>query len=594
MLRQLLLPLALFFVSQAPLFAGEDRMLRVQIQPGRDLWVTKDTPLRLTFSGIDADNLAWVKPGSLRIRLDGLDLTDLFFAVAKKGKVYQGPFGRSLVLETAVPWSYGKHVVEVRYETLPGGGPKFRQSFMVYDPDAVLKSLGYPSRKKIGKVAAPLFVQQPPRFVGAAPLHLSPADKDFVHKGRSDLVVAWRVKGAGMQLKTLKILLDGRDVTSNFSRNADRALWANVPLADGKHTIVGQAVDHEGRLRVDSATFIVFDGSKRKPWFFAPTNRPHPLAHTHHQFQWYGGGLSSAYFHHGVDIREPYGSSVYASEGGKITSFYWYNRKPYYFEIGITDAAGFVWQYHHVDRNKVPASIVQIAARRGSIARGTKIGANVYWPVRAYGALFHHIHLNVLGPDGRYLNPLNFMLPINDTRAPVVHRVYVTQNGSSKVLNPGGGNGAVVSGKLDFVARAEDFVGTQPYQLTVKKMTWQLTELGGSRTHNVPETMLWDFDFLPGGANRNAFVWDIFRYRTYDGFRTYSTSGNYSRREFYYCLTNRIGGYAVNESKGYFNSAERDLNNRLKFPNGTYRLTVRAYDIKGNVGSRSITLTLRN
>ncbi|GEM_PF-3041767 len=597
MSRSLLAILSLFFglvITGPVLHADEDAMLRAEIEPGRDLWVEAPVPLRIRFTGVEAKNLAHLAPGSLRIRLDGTDLTDAFlFLAAARGGVKVSAGGRTVEFSLRIPLPPGRHEVEVRYTTVLGGGPVFRQAFTVFDRDRIRKDLGLPPRRGRTPPLRPFQAQLPPLRPSAPPVDLVPEDKAFIHSAAADLKIVWSRGGAGLRLGAYRFLLDGVDRTANFTIYRDYALWSKAPLSNGKHTLVAQVADQAGNLTVQSATFLVFDGSKRKPWFFAPTNRPHPVAHTHHQFQWYSGGLSSAYFHHGVDIREPVGSKVYVSEGGRITNFYWYGRRPYYFEIEITDADGYRWQYHHVDRNTVPASIAQIAAKKGSIARGTLIGANVYWPARAYGALFHHIHLNVLGPDGRYVNPLNLLLPITDTKAPTISRIYITRNASSTVLNPRGASGATVGGKLDFVAQAQDLVGTQPYQLTIYRMTWQLRELTGNGTHNVPETDLWKFDFLPGGGNRNAHVWDIFRYRLVDGFTSLYTRGNYSSRVFYYVLTNRVGS-SVNDTAGYFDSGARGLDGKLLYPNGTYRLTVKAYDIRGNTGTASITLNLKN
>lgn len=573
--------------------AHDEHLPRAWVEPGRDRWVTSPLDLEISFFDVSAAALGKIKPGSLAIEVNGIDVTDAFLAVASlPGGVELRDLGNTVALKAKkIALAAGKYRVRVHYELATGGVQSFEQAFRVYDPIEVLRRLGIVAKKTKNSVS-PLRVETGAGSVQPPPVFLAPHDKAFVHASTTDLRVTWAKGGAGMQMRALKILLDGVDVTSKFSVGAGEARWQGAPVKNGKRVLVAQVADHTGALRVATSTFIVFDGSKRKPHFYAPTNGQHPYAHTHHQFQWYSGGQSSAYFHHGSDINRPAGSRVYACEGGNITNFNWYDRQPYYFEVEITDPDGFRWQYHHVDYPKIPQSVRNIAAQKGFVARGTDIGANVYWPARAYGKLFHHIHLNVIAPDGRYVNAMNFLPKLQDTVKPSVHAVYLTQNGSQNVLNPGGSSGATVGGKLDIVARAEDLVQGEPYQLTIYRLTYEIEELTGNKSHHLPETQFWRFDYLPGGANRFGNVWDVFRYRLLDGSYLY-TRGDYGQRIFYYTLTNRIGDTQVSESLGYWDSARPGIDGPL-FPNGQYRVTVRAYDIAGNVGSRSITLNLKN
>lgn len=574
----------------APILRAHDEHLpRGWVEPGRDHWVTSPVDLKVSIFDASPKALGHLKPGSLVIRLNGIDVTAAFLAWAQhRGKLEVVDHGNTFAMTAdKVPLAVGVHEVKVSYTLKTGHKRSFAQSFRVYDPLQVKRGLGLIKKNE------PLSIETNRSAPTAPPIWLTPFDKGFVHTATTDLEVRWTRGNVGMQLGALKVLLDNVDVTAKFSVGRDSAIWKAAPVANGKRVLVAQVADHAGNLSVATSTFIVFDGSKRKPWLYAPTSQNHPYAHAHQQFQNYGSGQSSAYFHHGSDINRPSGSRIYACEGGRITSFYWYNSKPLYFEVGITDADGFEWQYHHVDEPKIPTYVRQQAAVKGLVPRGTDLGANVHWPVKAYGRLFHHIHLNVLAPDGRYINLMNFVLKLNDTVRPTVSKVYITQNGSETVLNTGGASGATVGGKLDFVARAEDLVQGEPYQLTVYRLTYQVTELSGNKTHHVPETDAWKFDYLPGGSNRNSFVWDTFRYRLRDGASTLYTRGDYTSRIFYHTLTNRTGDTTVSESKGYWDSARKGLNGPL-FPNGQYRVTVRAYDIAGNLGSRAITFNLSN
>jgi murein DD-endopeptidase MepM/ murein hydrolase activator NlpD len=375
-LSPMLRALGLVVLLLAPaLHAERDAMLRVSIEPGRDLWYASPVELRLLLDGLEPESLQHVDPSSFRLSLNGIDVTGLLLSeAARQGGVRFARGGRALELRCALPLPQGWHELGAEYRTIYGGGPRFAQRFYVYDENDIRKGLGLAPLPPRAQPMQPLNVTVPSLPSQAAPVFLSPSDKLFVKSGKSDLEVRWMRGGVGMKLGALKILLDQQDVTAQFAVSRERALWQGAPLSNGKHTLVAQVADSHGRLRVESATFIVFDPSTRYPWLHAPTNQPHPLAHTHNQFQNYRSGSSSAYFHHGIDVRRPSGTRVLACAGGNITNFYWYGQQPYYFEVEITDKDGFRWQYHHVDYPQIPQSVRNIAAARGFVAQGTDIG----------------------------------------------------------------------------------------------------------------------------------------------------------------------------------------------------------------------------
>ncbi|PIE22887.1 MAG: hypothetical protein CSA62_09915 [Planctomycetota bacterium] len=583
------LALVFLFLSSAAL-AERDAMLRVELEPGRQQWVRSPVLVKVTLEGLDAETLRWVDAKSFRLRFDGHDVTGLILSeAARQGGVRFVRAGGAVELRCALPIPKGWHEISAEYRSVHGGGPRFAQRFYVYDPRELRRGLGLAPRPRPVQPLQPGSVTGPPATVQAAPLFLNPRDKAFVKAAQHDLELRWSSNGVGMKLGTVKILLDFKDVTSRFTIERERAIWKRAPLTNGMHSLVAQVADFDGRLRVESSTFIVFDPAERYPWFFPPTAQNSPLAHTHQQFQNYSSSASRAYFHHGIDLRRPSGTRVLACVGGTVSNFYWYGRKPYYFEVEVTDKDGFRWQYHHIDEPKVPAAVRAAAARKGKIAQGTDIGANVHWPTPAYGQRFHHIHLNVIAPDGRYVNPLNLMAPLVDTTPPSILGVWALQQGGTRALDPAQG----IGGKLDFVAKAEDKIAQQPYQLSVYKMTWEIKELSNTKSHHLAERVLWQFDSLPGGSNRFAKVWDIHKPRFYDGTRWHNTRGNYRSKDFYYVLTNRFQS-GVDDAKGYWDSAEKDWQGKPRFPNGRYRLIVRAFDRNGNMGSKTLDFTLKN
>jgi hypothetical protein len=151
------------------------------------------------------------------------------------------------------------------------------------------------------------------------------------------------------------------------------------------------------------------------------------IGHTIASYQNYGTG---AYFHHGLDIRAEAGSEVHASAGGKVINLENYEPgNPAYWEIAILDDEGFIWQYHHVDRDTIPQAIEDAFKTGGSIAQGTLLGKVYLWPEFSFGERYNHIHVNVIGKDKAYLNGFAFLNPLDDKAAPEIVEIALLQNG---------------------------------------------------------------------------------------------------------------------------------------------------------------------
>ncbi len=215
------------------------------------------------------------------------------------------------------------------------------------------------------------------------------------------------------------------------------------------------------------------------------------IGHTMASYQNYGM-VASAYFHHGLDIRADAGSEVIASRGGKVVNIENYEPgQKEYWEILILDDDGFLWQYHHIDPNSIPAEIHAAYKSGNKIADGTKIGEVVYWPVVSYGERYHHVHLNILGSGKTYLNPFAFLEPLKDTVGPEVASIYLVQNGK-KV------SGTTVSGTYTIGAEVRDWILSDVFINPPNEIKYSVD--GG------PMQTMWKFDKLPGGASNTEFV----------------------------------------------------------------------------------------
>ncbi len=554
------------------------------LSPSRSHWVPTPVAMRLQLFRFDAKGLEFVDMSSMKLYLDGKEITRAFLEYALKyGKVKWERTLSRLTLEASVPLAPGRHRWILSCRTKTNGRLKWWGDFTAYRPERATNS-----RARLEKSGGGI----PPEDYDPPEVTICPRDRGFIHTNTPKFQVKWMDEASGVDISSAKVILDGNDRTTLFSPQVwgcEYKVPGSSPLKDGKHVLVVKIKDMLGNLAVKTSTFIVFEDSHRAPWPFSPTNKPHPLAHTHHQYQYYGG---SAYFHHGIDIREPAYSPLYAPRGGKVVSLYWYGYKPYYFEVGIRDPNGFTWQFHHVHEPTVPQTVRDAYKNGTPIPAGTYIGKIVYWPVSAYGQRFHHVHMNVLDPDGNYVNPLNLILKTNDTRKPTIGDILFTRNNSDRALNSPGGPRPVLSGKIDIVAQAEDKIGNEPYQLTLFKMEWKVDELTGSKSHNIPFTTLWEFNNLPGGNNRFAHVHTIFQKRIYFNSRWHYTCGNYTCHRFYYNLTNTISSFP--DPDGCWDTSGRDAWGRPLFPNGLYRVTVKATDDRGNWTTKSIDVEIRN
>lgn len=279
----------------------------------------------------------------------------------------------------------------------------------------------------------------------------------------------------------------------------------------------------------------------RHPWPYEPLS----MGHTISSYQNYGG---SPYFHHGLDIRGDAGTDVLAAAGGEVVNIENYVLgNPAYWEVAILDEQGFLWQYHHVDRQSIPESIERAHETGEPIEAGTKIGEIYYWPVETFGERFHHIHLNVLDAEGRYLNGLRFLEPLADEQSPQIEEAGLLKNGRRHA-------GREVSGRYSLYAKVHDLIQHDRFVLPPYRLAYRID---GGQTHTV-----WQFDDLPGGRNKERFVEDVFVPSL--------TCGNYRCRE----LTIDLG-------------FKRD--GAAEFPQsaGAHEVTIIAEDFAGNRTTRT-------
>ncbi|MGC8873144.1 MAG: Ig-like domain-containing protein [Chloroflexia bacterium] len=298
-----------------------------------------------------------------------------------------------------------------------------------------------------------------------------------------------------------------------------------------------------------------------------------PYSHDHGVYEWpfaldsigwnmqsyqnYGG---TPYFHHGMDMMKIYGTQVYNRSGGQVINIENYQPgNDLYWEVAVLDPDGYIWQYHHIDHTTIPQYIwdkyyeyLQDPVNGGFIPPDTYIGNIVYWPVWSFGKQFNHIHLNILGAGGVYLNGFEFHVPLPDTVGPEIQAVGLLKDGQ---LYPGN----EVEGDYSLYVRARDLILDDVYWLPPWEFTFSV-DCG-------PVHTTWRFDTLPGGADRYAYVNDFYVVPP--------TCGNYTCRDFYVDL-------------GFIPDSH------FSFPSegGEHTVHVTVRDYAGNAASQDFTYTV--
>ncbi|MEY4630993.1 MAG: hypothetical protein RIQ81_1113 [Pseudomonadota bacterium] len=229
--------------------------------------------------------------------------------------------------------------------------------------------------------------------------------------------------------------------------------------------------------------------TQRHPWPFPLLS----IGHTNASYQYYGG---EPYFHHGLDIRGDAGTPVVASAGGKVVNIENYMPgNPAYWEVAVLDDEGYLWQYHHVEKESIPSAIWNAWRSGAKIAPGTTIGEIYRWSVSSFGERYDHVHLNVLGTGASYLSPFMFLDELNDNSAPAIIASGVLKGGRDWGDRP-------VEGDYSIHATIHDLILHDKYVVPPHRVEVAID--GGT-----PE-VVWDFQTLPDPTTPERHVEELF------------------------------------------------------------------------------------
>jgi len=137
-------------------------------------------------------------------------------------------------------------------------------------------------------------------------------------------------------------------------------------------------------------------------------------------------------FHHGLDLAAPSGTLVIAPISGRVETGYYYKRQSdYTYEIAITTDDGHLWEFHHIDPNEIPERVEELAAAGGRIEAGAVLGG-IYDAAEI--GIEPHVHINVIGPEGLYVDPLGLLPAIGDSTPPILEATWWARRDGERML----------------------------------------------------------------------------------------------------------------------------------------------------------------
>lgn len=269
----------------------------------------------------------------------------------------------------------------------------------------------------------------------------------------------------------------------------------------------------------------------------------HSMGNNMIQYQNYGGG---AYYHGGCDLRTKESEQIYAPVSGRVEAYYYsYDRHDngymqkyiipnggsrYYYEVSIITDEGYRYEIHHIDPKTLSQELkTALKNPHSRIEKGTVLGHVVSWPAQGIdGQYYHHIHFNIIAPDGTILNPEAHAPAVLDTESPHIEKVFAIQKGKSTavILSP---DQKLPENTEEILVLTWDTKNQNVYRQAPSKI--EISFENGAVT---------DLDFIRRLADannqfpdiRHIFVESIFA----SDQKTYRTEGNYLKNTFIYRL----------------------------------------------------------
>jgi murein DD-endopeptidase MepM/ murein hydrolase activator NlpD len=308
------------------------------------------------------------------------------------------------------------------------------------------------------------------------------------------------------------------------------------------------------------------------------------------------GGVATrpgdTYFHDGIDIYAANGTPIHALESGTVR------------DVGVAGSNNFTVT---VESDATPAHGWSYVHLTPGVARGQHVAAGQVVGTVQFAGL-EHLHLSrVRRPAGATdwsfamlltLDPAGFF-DLADREAPVFRDagLLFLRDGTDERF----AEGAPVTGKVDIaagvrdpgpLARRENFGGPIWDRHGVTWIEYSIEGQGRSLHRRA-------FDFTALEIGRpSASVWSMSPMArvVYQPVLLTGVTTEAERVFHYYLLTNGTGGtqLSLGDAAQSWDTAARDADGQPLFPDGTYRITVRAADASGNVAQFVDTVEVRN
>jgi hypothetical protein len=326
-------------------------------------------------------------------------------------------------------------------------------------------------------------------------------------------------------------------------------------------------------------------------WPIVPLDSVHPLGNNWGNYQNYGGG---PYFHNGIDVITPdvQGRRVHAVRHGWVKGWGTIQEELHY-RLAICDTSSDFtgraegWLYAHIDSSRWHLNLGD------EVQEGDSIGYLVTWPI---DATFDHLHFARISDTGStwmrfpgatwwfVQNPLTIIQPNTDLLVPVIENARTNQkfafcrdNTNNNYLSPD-----TLVGDVDIIAKVYDKTGYTTGQDTWDELAPYQIDYSIKRDDGlvvVPWTIAVQF------SNRlEASLVNV----VYKADNVCRSRGDYTRREYFYIVTNTDGDSVIESTDASGTWATGMLGDT------TYWVCVRASDVYGNATFDSMLVRTRN
>jgi hypothetical protein len=239
----------------------------------------------------------------------------------------------------------------------------------------------------------------------------------------------------------------------------------------------------------------------------------------------------------------------------------------------ITNPGNVEFGYWHADSPSITLPVWNAWTNGTQLARNVQISQIVNWPA----CNFHHVHFYRKTPASE-TDPMVFVNPRNETARPRVANIRFARNASDTYF------GSSVNGDVDIVAEISDSIFTTAHLTGVYNASYKIQRGFTILFFTWWQTVLTVDSIFPK-ITRPADATAAVVFKTTGAF---PSNSNYCGTEVnQYVVTNGVeAGY--NDTNGRWDTDGGG------FPDGRYRVEVKAWDVAGNEAKRRREIFVNN